>query len=71
MSMVTYEWALKFCIHEELRKSNIRHNPDPNAIYRIVNNIVENAIKFTDPDGEVLISLAFFSYVLKRAGYDN
>ena len=30
---------------------------DPNAIHRIVNNIVENAIKFTDPDGEVLISL--------------
>lgn len=30
---------------------------DPNAIHRIVNNIVENAIKFTDEDGEVVISL--------------
>lgn len=30
---------------------------DPNAINRIVNNIVENAIKFTDEDGEITISL--------------
>ncbi|RKD15106.1 hypothetical protein BCY91_06170 [Pelobium manganitolerans] len=40
------------CIDE-----NIFVKADPNAIYRIVNNIVENAIKFTDPDGEVVISL--------------
>ena len=40
------------CIDE-----NIFVKADPNAIHRIVNNIVENAIKFTDPDGEVLISL--------------
>jgi signal transduction histidine kinase/DNA-binding NarL/FixJ family response regulator len=31
---------------------------DPNAIYRIINNIVENAIKFTEPDGNVRISLS-------------
>lgn len=30
---------------------------DPNAINRIVNNIVENAIKFTGEDGEITISL--------------
>ncbi len=40
------------CIDE-----NIFVKADPNAIHRIVNNIIENAIKFTDPDGEVLISL--------------
>lgn len=40
------------CIDE-----NIFVKADPNAIHRIVNNIVENAIKFTDADGEVLISL--------------
>lgn len=31
---------------------------DPNAINRIVNNIIENAIKFTDPGGEITISLS-------------
>lgn len=40
------------CIDE-----NIFVKADPNAIHRIVNNIVENAIKFTNPDGEVVISL--------------
>lgn len=30
---------------------------DPNAINRIVNNIIENAIKFTDEAGEIIISL--------------
>ena len=39
---------------------NIFVKADPNAIHRIVNNIVENAIKFTEPDGEVLISLNSF-----------
>jgi signal transduction histidine kinase/DNA-binding NarL/FixJ family response regulator len=36
---------------------NIFVKADPYAIHRIINNIVENAIKFTDPDGEILISL--------------
>lgn len=31
---------------------------DPNAINRIVNNIIENAIKFTDADGKITISLS-------------
>ncbi len=30
---------------------------DPNAINRIVNNLIENAIKFTDPGGEIMVSL--------------
>ncbi len=30
---------------------------DPHAINRIVNNIIENAIKFTNEDGEIVISL--------------
>lgn len=30
---------------------------DPNAINRIVNNIIENAIKFTDEGGHIVISL--------------
>lgn len=30
---------------------------DPNAINRIVNNIIENAIKFTDEGGQIAISL--------------
>ncbi len=30
---------------------------DPNAINRIVNNIIENAIKFTDEGGQIVISL--------------
>ena len=31
---------------------------DPNAINRIVNNIIENAIKFTDAGGKITISLS-------------
>lgn len=31
---------------------------DPNAINRIVNNVVENAIKFTDTGGEITVSLS-------------
>ncbi len=31
---------------------------DPNAINRIVNNIIENAIKFSDEDGKITISLS-------------
>lgn len=51
-----------YCVKHEIECStcvddNIFVKADPNALYRIVNNIVENAIKFTDPDGEVLISL--------------
>lgn len=30
---------------------------DPNAINRIVNNVIENAVKFTNPGGEITISL--------------
>lgn len=51
-----------YCIKHKIECStcideNIFVKADPNAIHRIVNNIIENAIKFTDPDGEVLISL--------------
>jgi signal transduction histidine kinase/DNA-binding NarL/FixJ family response regulator len=51
-----------YCVKHKIECStcideNIFVTADPNAIHRIVNNIVENAIKFTDPDGEVLISL--------------
>lgn len=51
-----------YCVKHEIECStcvddNIFVKADPNALYRIVNNIVENAIKFTDPDGEVHISL--------------
>ena len=51
-----------YCVKHNIECStciddNIFVKADPNALYRIVNNIIENAIKFTDPDGEVLISL--------------
>ena len=51
-----------YCVKHKIECStcideNIFVKADPYAIHRIVNNIVENAIKFTDPDGEVLISL--------------
>ncbi len=51
-----------YCVKHKIRCStsieeNIFVKADPNAIYRIVNNIVENAIKFTDSGGEVYISL--------------
>jgi signal transduction histidine kinase/DNA-binding NarL/FixJ family response regulator len=51
-----------YCIKHKIECStcideNIFVKADPNAIHRIVNNIVENAIKFSNPDGEVLISL--------------
>lgn len=39
-------------------EENIFIQADPNAVYRIVNNIIENAIKFTEPEGRVSISLA-------------
>ncbi|HRO41736.1 MAG TPA: ATP-binding protein [Flavipsychrobacter sp.] len=38
-------------------EDNLVVKADPNAINRIVNNIIENAIKFTDEDGEIVISL--------------
>ncbi|MCH5684021.1 HAMP domain-containing histidine kinase [Niabella sp. W65] len=52
-----------YCVKQKIECStciaeNIFIKADPNAIHRIVNNIIENAIKFTDPDGEVLISLS-------------
>lgn len=52
-----------YCIKNKIKctpsiEANIFIKADPYAIYRIINNIVENAIKFTDPDGEVIISLA-------------
>lgn len=51
-----------YCVKHNIECStciddNIFVKADPNSLYRIVNNIIENAIKFTDPDGEVLISL--------------
>ncbi len=51
-----------YCVKHKIECStcvddNVFVKSDPNALYRIVNNIVENAIKFTNPDGEVLISL--------------
>jgi len=52
-----------YCVKHKIECStcideNIFIKADSNAIHRIVNNIVENAIKFTDPNGEVLISLS-------------
>ncbi|MDD2307846.1 MAG: response regulator [Prolixibacteraceae bacterium] len=38
-------------------EENIYLKADPNAINRIANNIIENAIKFTDEGGEITISL--------------
>ena len=38
-------------------EENIYLKADPNAINRIGNNIIENAIKFTDEGGEITISL--------------
>ena len=38
-------------------EENIYLKADPNAINRITNNIIENAIKFTDEGGEITISL--------------
>ncbi|HNP99007.1 MAG TPA: hybrid sensor histidine kinase/response regulator, partial [Bacteroidia bacterium] len=39
-------------------EDNLVVKADPNAINRIVNNIIENAIKFTNENGEIVISLA-------------
>jgi len=38
-------------------EENIYLKADPNAINRIANNIIENAIKFSDEGGEITISL--------------
>lgn len=38
-------------------EENIYLKADPNAINRIVNNVIENAIKFTDEGGEITVSL--------------
>jgi len=38
-------------------EENIYIKADPNAINRIVNNIIENAIKFTDEGGEITVTL--------------
>lgn len=51
-----------YCVKHKIECStivgeNIFVKADPNAIFRIINNIVENAIKFTNPGGEVIISL--------------
>ncbi|SDW51159.1 Signal transduction histidine kinase [Hydrobacter penzbergensis] len=51
-----------YCVKHKIECStiveeNILVKADPNAIFRIINNIVENAIKFTDPGGEIIISL--------------
>lgn len=51
-----------YCVKHKIECStcideNIFIKADPNALNRIVNNIIENAIKFTDPDGEVHIAL--------------
>ncbi|MEL7585315.1 MAG: ATP-binding protein [Prolixibacteraceae bacterium] len=39
-------------------EDNLFIRADPNSINRIVNNIIENAIKFTDVAGEIAISLS-------------
>ena len=39
-------------------EKNLLIKADPNAINRIVNNVIENAIKFTDPGGEIMVSLS-------------
>ncbi len=47
--------GIKF--NAEIEK-NLLIKADPNAINRIVNNVIENAIKFTDPGGEITVSLS-------------
>ncbi len=51
-----------YCTKQNIRLKtfigkNLCVKADPNAINRIVNNIIENAIKFTDAGGEITISL--------------
>lgn len=51
-----------YCNKQNIRfKAEVEKNlfikADPNAINRIVNNIIENAIKFTGPGGEIEVSL--------------
>lgn len=38
-------------------EDNVYIKADPNAIHRIINNLLENAIKFSDPDGKIEMSL--------------
>ena len=51
-----------YCIKQNIKfnisiEDNICLKADPNAINRIANNVIENAIKFTDEGGEITISL--------------
>lgn len=52
-----------YCIKQNIRmfkyiKDNAYIKADPNAINRIINNIIENSIKYTHPEGEIKVSLS-------------
>jgi len=52
-------------------EENIYLKADPNAINRMANNIIENAIKFTDEGGEITISLFFKNLNIIFSVQDN
>ncbi len=60
LTLFEYYCQKQFITCNKNIEENIFIKADPNAIDRIVNNLIENAIKFSNADGEIEITLKTF-----------
>jgi signal transduction histidine kinase/DNA-binding NarL/FixJ family response regulator len=52
-------------------EDNIYTQADPDAIHQLINNLIENAVKYTDKKGKIVVSLSAMHHTIRFIIKDN